>query len=127
MVLHNYDVYVCSPIGVHFASASMDHTARLWTTDLTYPLRVFAGHTSSVNVSVNLGRLLSKLTALYKKILCTNQHLSVSYQFSRYLMLIHPPPPSSDIYTCVYMIFVAIMGFAQGVIIHSIVIMVNKL
>lgn len=30
----------------------MDNTARLWTCDLVYPLRVFAGHTSSVNVSL---------------------------------------------------------------------------
>ena len=43
-------VVAYSPIDVHFASASMDHTARLWTTDLTFPLRLFAGHTSHINV-----------------------------------------------------------------------------
>lgn len=46
-----------SPIDVHFVSASMDHTARLWTCDLAYPLRVFAGHTSSVNVRAGSERI----------------------------------------------------------------------
>ena len=42
-----------SPVDVYFASCSHDTTARLWVTDLAYPLRIFAGHTSGVNVSWN--------------------------------------------------------------------------
>lgn len=50
---HSYPVWdVCfSPVDIIFASAGMDRTVRLWTTDLTYPLRIFAGHFSDVNVS----------------------------------------------------------------------------
>lgn len=49
---HTYPVWdvAFSPVDVQFASAGMDRTTRLWTTDLTYPLRIFAGHTSDVNV-----------------------------------------------------------------------------
>ena len=51
-------MYVCvcacfsmhSPVDVYFASASYDRTARLWATDLVYPLRIFAGHTAAVDV-----------------------------------------------------------------------------
>ena len=52
---HTYPVadVAFSPIDVHFASAGMDHTARLWTTDLSYPLRIFAGHTADINVRNN--------------------------------------------------------------------------
>ena len=39
-----------SPVDVYFASASYDRTARLWATDLVYPLRIFAGHTAAVDV-----------------------------------------------------------------------------
>lgn len=38
-----------SPLGFYFATASHDRTARLWSTDHVYPLRVFAGHLSDVN------------------------------------------------------------------------------
>jgi transcription initiation factor TFIID subunit 5 len=40
-----------SPMGVYFASASRDRTARLWSTDRIAPLRIFAGHLSDVDVS----------------------------------------------------------------------------
>ena len=43
---------VCLPGQIesgHFASASQDGTARLWSTELLYPLRIFAGHYSAVN------------------------------------------------------------------------------
>ena len=39
-----------SPVDVYFASASYDRTARLWATDLVYPLRIFTGHTAAVDV-----------------------------------------------------------------------------
>ena len=42
----------CSPVDVYFVSCSHDTTARLWSCDLAYPLRIFAGHTAGVNVSV---------------------------------------------------------------------------
>ena len=43
--------FTSSPVGVHFATASYDRTARLWSCDVTYPIRMFAGHSSSVDVS----------------------------------------------------------------------------
>jgi transcription initiation factor TFIID subunit 5 len=39
-----------SPLGYYFATASHDRTARLWSTDHIYPLRIFAGHLSDVDV-----------------------------------------------------------------------------
>lgn len=33
----------------YFATASEDKTARIWSTERKYPLRIFAGHTSGVN------------------------------------------------------------------------------
>lgn len=47
---HTHTLYF-SPVNVYFATASLDTTARLWTTDQVFPLRVFAGHTASVDVS----------------------------------------------------------------------------
>ena len=41
---------LCSPVEVYFATASMDKTARLWSCDSVYPIRVFAGHNSAVDV-----------------------------------------------------------------------------
>ncbi|KAK4054652.1 Transcription initiation factor TFIID subunit 5 [Microbotryomycetes sp. JL221] len=37
------------PRGIYFATASRDRTARLWSTDKTNALRIFAGHLSDVN------------------------------------------------------------------------------
>ncbi|GMH63328.1 hypothetical protein TrLO_g6130 [Triparma laevis f. longispina] len=42
------DVAVCDA-GYFFATAGSDATARLWTTDRTVPVRLFAGHLSHVN------------------------------------------------------------------------------
>jgi len=39
-----------SPIGIYFATASRDRTARLWSTDRTSCLRIYAGHLSDVDV-----------------------------------------------------------------------------
>ena len=39
-----------SPMGVYFATASRDRTARLWSTERTSCLRVYAGHLSDVDV-----------------------------------------------------------------------------
>jgi len=36
-------------MGIYFATASRDRTARLWSTDRTSTLRVYAGHDSDVN------------------------------------------------------------------------------
>lgn len=49
---HSYPVWdvAMSPLGYYFASASMDRTARLWSTDRVQPLRIFAGHLSDVEV-----------------------------------------------------------------------------
>lgn len=50
---HNYPVWAISTgcKGSYFVSASQDHTARLWTTEYAFPLRIFAGHLNSVDVS----------------------------------------------------------------------------
>ncbi|KAI6650371.1 hypothetical protein LOD99_6047 [Oopsacas minuta] len=43
---------VCLPKQIdsgYFASSSQDGTARLWSTELLYPLRIFSGHCSGVN------------------------------------------------------------------------------
>lgn len=40
------------PMGIYFATASRDRTARLWSTDRTSCLRIYAGHLSDVDVSV---------------------------------------------------------------------------
>lgn len=42
-----------SKFAVYFATASADRTTRLWSTEFTHPLRIFAGHIDSVNVSYN--------------------------------------------------------------------------
>ena len=47
----SYCVSCFSPIGIYFASCSHDNTARLWSSDTLYPLRVFVGHLSGVDVS----------------------------------------------------------------------------
>ncbi|KAF8922652.1 WD40-repeat-containing domain protein [Mucidula mucida] len=39
-----------SPLGIYFATASRDRTARLWSTDRTSCLRIYAGHLSDVDV-----------------------------------------------------------------------------
>lgn len=39
-----------SPMGIYFATASRDRTARLWSTDRTTALRIYAGHLSDVDV-----------------------------------------------------------------------------
>lgn len=39
-----------SPLGYYFVSCSHDRTARLWSTEQVTPLRIFAGHSSDVDV-----------------------------------------------------------------------------
>lgn len=50
---HNFPVWDVDfgPFGFYFATASHDRTARLWSCDHIYPLRIFAGHLSDVDVS----------------------------------------------------------------------------
>ena len=47
----NTPVWSCkfSPSGYYFASTGADCTARIWTTDFPKPVRILAGHYSSVN------------------------------------------------------------------------------
>lgn len=37
-------------MGIYFATASRDRTARLWSTDRATSLRIYAGHLSDVDV-----------------------------------------------------------------------------
>ncbi|KAG0306688.1 Transcription initiation factor TFIID subunit 5 [Dissophora globulifera] len=48
---HNYPIWDVNfgPQGFYFATASHDRTARLWSCDHIYPLRIFAGHLSDVD------------------------------------------------------------------------------
>ena len=45
-----------SPMGIYFTTASRDRTARLWSTDRTPTLRIYAGHSSDVDVGAPLSR-----------------------------------------------------------------------
>ena len=40
-------------MGIYFATASRDRTARLWSTDRTTALRIYAGHLSDVDVGLS--------------------------------------------------------------------------
>jgi transcription initiation factor TFIID subunit 5 len=51
-----------SPIGIYFATASRDRTARLWSTDRTSCLRIYAGHLSDVDVRFVVLLLLFRLS-----------------------------------------------------------------
>jgi WD40 repeat protein len=54
---HNHtvwDVSVQQPSSTYFCTASLDKTLRLWNTEYAFPLRIFAGHNDSVDVSNNL-------------------------------------------------------------------------
>jgi transcription initiation factor TFIID subunit 5 len=48
---HAYPVWDLdiSPYSMYFASGSHDCTARLWSFDWTYPLRIYAGHLADVD------------------------------------------------------------------------------
>lgn len=50
---HNYPIWDVDfgPQGYYFATASHDRTARLWSCEHIYPLRIFASHLSDVDVS----------------------------------------------------------------------------
>lgn len=41
-----------SALNLYVATGSQDKTARLWTLDKTYPLRLYVGHHNSVTVSI---------------------------------------------------------------------------
>lgn len=49
---HNYPIWCVdvSTLGLYFATGSHDRTARLWSLDRTFPLRIFAGHNQDVEV-----------------------------------------------------------------------------
>jgi WD40 repeat protein len=49
---HNYPIWCVdvSTLGVYVATGSHDRTARLWSLDRTFPLRIFAGHNQDVEV-----------------------------------------------------------------------------
>ena len=54
---HNHTVWDASvqqPTSTYFCTASLDKTLRLWNTEYAFPLRIFAGHNDSVDVSNNL-------------------------------------------------------------------------
>jgi WD40 repeat protein len=50
---HNYPIWCVdvSTLGVYVATGSHDRTARLWSLDRTFPLRIFAGHNEDVEVA----------------------------------------------------------------------------
>lgn len=48
-------------MGIYFATGSRDKTARLWSTDRTSALRIYAGHLNDVDVSTYLVFVLAVL------------------------------------------------------------------
>lgn len=50
-----------SALNLYVATASQDRTARLWTVDKTFPLRVYIGHYGSVTVRIHLFNEISSL------------------------------------------------------------------
>ncbi|KAG0409761.1 hypothetical protein HPB47_013116 [Ixodes persulcatus] len=48
---HSYPVWALDvgPLGIYFATASKDNTARIWTPERTFPLRILAGHNMDVD------------------------------------------------------------------------------
>lgn len=58
-----------SPMGVYFATGSRDRTARLWSTDRTSCLRVYAGHLSDVDVSNLTPGIIHDLNFLFASVL----------------------------------------------------------
>lgn len=52
---------------MYVATGSRDKTARLWTLDKTYPLRLYVGHYSYVNVSL-ISSKLNNVTIFWKQL-----------------------------------------------------------
>ena len=57
LVSYNGHAYTVWDVGMnldetYFVSASLDKTLRLWNTEYACPLRILAGHSDSVDVSV---------------------------------------------------------------------------
>lgn len=61
VLFHSIALYG-SPLGYYFASCSFDRTARVWNTDQIQPLRILAGHSSDVDVSIIQWNLYNKDT-----------------------------------------------------------------
>lgn len=57
-------------MGVYFATGSRDKTARLWSTDRTSALRIYAGHLSDVDVRPPLEVDLLMLTTSSSPSVC---------------------------------------------------------
>ena len=53
---------ISSPLGYYFVSCSNDRTARLWTTEHILPARIFAGHSSDVDVFLVMINIVLLLT-----------------------------------------------------------------
>ena len=64
---HNYPIWDVSfsPHDLYFATASNDRTARLWKSDHIYPLRIFAGHFSDVNVIFKIINIVFSIECMH--------------------------------------------------------------
>jgi len=62
---HSYPIWCMdtSVFNLYIGTGSHDRTAKLWSLDRTFPLRIFAGHFLDVNV-----RLLTITTYVYFRI-----------------------------------------------------------
>ncbi len=88
---HNYPVWDVefSPLGYYFATASHDRTAKLWSTDHIFPLRVFAGHLSDVNVCSVLFLLSSFSFSIFHTIYHLSFYLFTHSVFWIYISIVH--------------------------------------
>jgi len=66
-----------SSLGFYFATTSHDRSARLWCTNHTHPLRVFAGHLSDANIL-----LLDRCSFLQEKVPSKNSVANKNLQKS---------------------------------------------
>jgi len=65
--------------GTKFASAGMDQTVRLWMTDCSFPMRMFVGHNSDVNVRWRFASTFSQINSAC--ILNPNPFKQGSYEY----------------------------------------------
>ena len=79
-----------SPVDVYFVSASYDRTARLWATDLIYPLRIFAGHTAAVDVcttKVQYTRITTENHKLWSSLLVVCTIIIILFRLCGFILM----------------------------------------
>lgn len=64
---HNYPIWCMdtSIFNLYIATGSHDRTAKLWSLDRKFPLRIFAGHFLDVNVCKNFVNIIIIIIIMY--------------------------------------------------------------